>query len=274
MEGLHVLKELLKKGDFLWEVNLKDAYSVVLLHEESQNFVCLEWKDKLCQFVYLSFDLAPVPLVFTKLMKIPIVVIKRLNGTIIFCLDEILLITGPKEDLLILTDTLIFLLQNLGFVINFKKSVLDPCHVLEFLRVEHPKKKVVKIKKRYQSLFSLGKISVRDLAKLTGRLSSTAMEVLPVPLQYRSLQQQQNIGLSMRGSYEDTTVLQKEAKMEQDWWVQNLDLNNGWCILSTATQIVIQFNASKSGWEQCAKGNQLGALGHNRKGENISTFSN
>ena len=48
MEGLHVLKELLKKGDFLWEVNLKDAYFVVLLHEESQNFVCLEWKDKLC----------------------------------------------------------------------------------------------------------------------------------------------------------------------------------------------------------------------------------
>ena len=170
--------------------------------------------------------MAPAPLVFTKLMKIPIVVIKRLNGTIVFCLDEILLITGPKEDLLILIDTLIFLLQKLGFVINFKKSVLDPCHVLEFLgleidslnmRVEHPKKKVVKIKKRYQSLLSLGKVSVRDLAKSMGRLSSTAMEVLPALPQYRGLQQQQNIGLSMRGSYEDTIVLQKEAKMEPNW---------------------------------------------------------
>ena len=176
-----------------------------------------------------------------------------------------------------------FALQNLDFIIIFKKSVLDPCHVLEFLgleidslnmRVEHPKKKLEKVKKRYQSLLSLGKVSVRDLAKLTERLSSTATEVLPAPLQYKDLQQQQNKGFSMRGSYEDTIVLQKEAKMELDWWVQNLDLNNEWCILSTAPQIVIQSNASKSGWGQCAKGNQLGVLGHKRKGENISTFSN
>lgn len=148
MEGLHILKELLKEGDFLCKGNLKDAYFVVLLHEESRNFVCLEWKDKLYQFVCLSFDLAPAPLVFKKLMKIPIAAIRILNGTVIICLDEILLMTGPKEDLLILIDTLIFLLQNLDFIINFKTFMLDPCYVLEFLgleidslnmRVEHPK---------------------------------------------------------------------------------------------------------------------------------------
>ena len=66
--------------------------------------------------------------------------------------------------LLILRDTLSFLLQNLGFVIKFKKFVLDPCHVLDFLgleidslnkRVELPKEKVEKIKKQCQSLFLL-----------------------------------------------------------------------------------------------------------------------
>ena len=123
---------------------------------------------------------------------------------------------GSKEELLILRDALIFLLQNLGFVINFNKSVLHPCHVLEFLgleidslnmRVELPKGKVEKMKKQCQSLLSLYKISVRDLAKLTGRPFSTAMAVLPAHLQYRGLQQQQITGVSMRGSYEDTTVL-------------------------------------------------------------------
>ena len=39
-------------------------------------------------------------------------------------------------ELLILRDALIFLLQNLSFVINSKKSVLDLCHVLEFLGLE------------------------------------------------------------------------------------------------------------------------------------------
>ena len=76
----------------------------------------------------------------------------------------------------------------------------------------------------------------------------------------------------MMGSYEDKIVLHKDAKMELDWWVQNLDLNNGRCILSP--QILIQSFASKSGLGQCAKDNQLGSLDHKRKEGSISTFSN
>ena len=166
-----------------------------------------------------------------------------------------------------LRDILIFLLQNLGFVINFKKSVLDPCHALEFLeleinslnmRVELPKEKVKKIKKKGQDLSLDQDLSLRDLARLTRRISSTAMAVLPASQQYRDLQQQQITGLFMRGSYEDTIVLHKEAKMELDWWVQNLDLNNRQYILSTAPQIVIQSDASKSGWRAVCQGQSAG----------------
>ena len=112
----------------------------------------------------------------------------------------------------------LFLLPNLGFVINLKKSVLDPCHVLEFLRseidslnmrVELPKEK---IKKQGQSLVSLEKVSRRDLERLTGTLSSMAMAVLPAPLQYKGLQQQQITGLSIRDAYGETIVLHKEEK--------------------------------------------------------------
>ena len=77
------------------------------------------------------------------------------------------------------------------------------------------------------------KVSVRDLAKITGRLSSAAMAVLPAPIQQRRLQQQQITGLSMRGSYKDRNVLHKEAKMNLDWWVQNQHLSNGRYILPT-----------------------------------------
>ena len=72
------------------------------------------------------------------------------------------------------------------------------------------------------------KVSVRDLAKITGRSSP-----LPAPIQQRRLQQQQITGLSMRGSYKDTIVLHKEAKMDLDWWMQNENLNNERYILPT-----------------------------------------
>ena len=92
------------------------------------------------------------------------------------------------------------------------------------------------------------KVSVRDLPKITGRLSYTVMTVLPAPIQQRRLQQQQITGFSMRGSYKDTIVLHKEAKMDLDWWVQNQNLNNGQFILPTTAEIVIQFDATKLGW--------------------------
>jgi len=72
MEGLYLLKDLLLEGDFMCKVDLKDAYFVVPLHCSSQEFVCFNWREKLYQFVCLCFGLAPAPLVFTKLMKIPI----------------------------------------------------------------------------------------------------------------------------------------------------------------------------------------------------------
>ena len=90
-------------------------------------------------------------------MKIPLAVIRRLNGRIIIYLNDILIMAGSREELLILRDTLIFLFQNLDVLINFKKSVLDTCHMLEFLgletdflnmRVEPPIGKVEKIKKQ------------------------------------------------------------------------------------------------------------------------------
>ena len=194
---------------------------------KNHKFCMFEWKDKLYRFACLCFGLVRAPPVLPKLMKFPIAVIRRLNWRIVIYLDNILIMAGSKEELLILRDTLIFLLQNLAFVINFKKSVLDQCHVLEFLgleidslnmRVELTKEKVEKIKKQCQSLLSLEKVSVRDLARLTGRLSSTAMAFLPARLHYRGLQQQKIAFTSMRRSY-DTIALHKEPKMELDWWM-------------------------------------------------------
>ena len=46
-------------------------------------------------------------------------------------------LTGDSlQNIMLSRDTLIFILQNLGFVINFQKSVLNPSHRIQFLSVE------------------------------------------------------------------------------------------------------------------------------------------
>ena len=51
-----------------------------------------------------------------------------------------------------------------------------------------PKEKLLKVQKHCQEILEKGKVTVRELSKLIGRLSFTAIVVLPTPLHYRHLQ--------------------------------------------------------------------------------------
>ena len=57
------------------------------------------------------------PRVSTKLMKLPRFLLRNLNIRLVLSLDDILLIADSQKDIEFAIDTLIFLLQNLGFLI-------------------------------------------------------------------------------------------------------------------------------------------------------------
>ena len=135
MEGLFLVRELLSPNDWMCKVDLKDAYFSIPIHQSSQKYLRFEWEGSLYQFLCLCFGLSPAPLVFTKLMKIPIALLRKLKVKLIIYLDDILLMAPSKEELEMGRDTLIFILQHLGFVINVKKSVLDPTRTIEFLGI-------------------------------------------------------------------------------------------------------------------------------------------
>ena len=63
--------------------------------------------------------------------------------------------------------SLIFLLQSLGFVINLKKSILQPVKQLKFLGLQ------INTEEMTQEVFSQPRTSVLRLTKLIGLLSST-----------------------------------------------------------------------------------------------------
>ena len=92
---------------------------------------------------------------------------------------------------------LIFLLQQLGFVLNLKKSVLTPTQRIEFLGVtvdsltmtlSLPEKKVSRVQKQCQELLQKTQVSILELTKLIGLLSSIIQAVLPAQINSRYLQ--------------------------------------------------------------------------------------
>ena len=101
-----------------------------------------------------------------------------------------LLMASSLEDLLMAIDTLIFIRQHIGFLINIKKSYLEPTPTLEFLGVivdsgemtlSLPKEKLLKVQNHCEEIPEIGKVTVRELSNLIGRLLSTAIAVLPAP---------------------------------------------------------------------------------------------
>ena len=80
---------------------------------------------------------------------------------IILYLDDFLILAKTLEETILSRDSVIYLLQNLGFVINLKKSVLQPIQKIEFLgmiidsvemTVPQSQEKVVSISKRCQDI--------------------------------------------------------------------------------------------------------------------------
>lgn len=107
----------------------------------------------------------------------------------------------------------------------------------------------------------------RELMKLIGRLSSTAIAVLPAPLQYRAMQRQQIQELSFSRNYDSLIILTKEVKNELKWWCLNLQLSNGRLLVSPPPQLILSSDASLQGWGAYCNGQRTGGLWSAREKE-------
>ena len=127
----------------------------------------------------LCYGLGPAPRIFTKLLKIPIAVLRRIQIKIIIIiyLDDMLLMNQTVNGPEIARDTLIVLLQSLGFVINLQKSVLVPLQKIEFLGLEIdsvrmaltlPHEKVKKLRLKCQKLISNPRTTLWEVTCLLG----------------------------------------------------------------------------------------------------------
>ena len=72
----------------------------------------------LYEFLRLYFRLGPAPRICTKLLKIAIPILCRINIRMIIYFHDRLLTGHSIEEISMCRDTVIFLLQHLGFVIN------------------------------------------------------------------------------------------------------------------------------------------------------------
>ena len=258
MEGIHMLKDLLRKGDFMVKIDLKDAYFTVPVWQNHQKFLRFVWKETMYKFACLPFGLASAPRVFTKRMTPLVGLLRQLGIRLIVYLDDIP-IMGHSRD--------IDLLQGLGFMINYVKPVLVPSTKMEFLgfvvdfitlSLALPRDKIRNVRKECQTLLDSQLVTVRQLARLLGHLTSTIQTVFPGLLHFRHLQNEKNRALGNSQTYDSTTPLSPQAREKLVWWRDNLVAWNGKALVSGSPDLVIETDASQQGWGAFCNGVSTG----------------
>ena len=158
----------------MYKLDLKDAYYRVPLLKNLRKYVWFRSSGTLYEFLCLCLGLGPVPRIFTKLLKIPITILRRINIKMLIYLDDMLLMGHSIEEISMCRDTVIFLLQYLGFVINWKKSVLTPVQEIEFLglkinsvnlEISLTEEKIQKVKTKCQNLLTEPATSILELTR-------------------------------------------------------------------------------------------------------------
>ena len=99
-----------------------------------------------------------------------------------------------------------------------------------------------------------GSLTLRDLTKLLGKLTSTIQAILPAKLQIRFLQQIQTQALRKNMTYESVITLGQQAKEELSWWITKMQIYNGKPLLIVSPGLIISSDASKKGWGASCQG--------------------
>ena len=257
MEGIHLLRDLMRPNDWLGKIDLKDAYFVVPIWENHKKYLRFLWKDSLLEFACLPFGLAVAPRVFTKIMKPVVALLRRTGIRLIIYLDDLLFMNSSKVGLQQDMTTAQYLLENLRFVINLEKSCFQPTQQLEFLgfvvntldmTLLLPDCKVEAIKSHCSKMLLHHEVSVRELSQLIGKLTASIHAIFPAPLHYRHLQDLKHKALARFGHFDATTALSTEAKDELQWWLAHLNAWNGRALVRPSPDVIIETDASRTGW--------------------------
>ena len=126
---------LLRQGDWLASLDLKDAYFHVPILHKHRRYLQFAYQSKIYQFKVFPFGMLSSPRVSRKVLN-PLVGYLHQEGVRIYpYLDDCLLVARSRDILLKSIQKCLWILDQAGFLINYKKSHLVPVQNLVFLGV-------------------------------------------------------------------------------------------------------------------------------------------
>ena len=269
METQGSVRSAIRSQEWAVSIDIRDAYLHVPMHQAVRKYLRFVVNKKVYQFTCLPFGLATSPREFTKLLR-PVVSLLRQQGVKLHVyLDNWLIRADTLEEAQLHSQTIIKVLQFLGWIINFEKSDLTPSQDFQFIVMQFntrrftvaplPKMRI-KVQSVLQHWMANPNITARDLHRLLGMLVFMASLVRRGRLRLRPVQWWAATAWCQRtGNWSDRIQVPQWVLSEVAWWSSPAVLQ-GLPLAARETEVTLFTDASSSGW-----GAQLGS--HSTQGQ-------
>ena len=256
MESLKEVRAILKPNAWASIVDLSDAYYLVSIAKEDRKYCRFIFAGKIYEYNALPMGLSESPRVFTRVSRFAAGRIRRRGVHIIMYMDD-LLVTAPTRDECILSvQTVVEILEELGFLLNDKKCHLEPARQFIYLgclwdteqwSVALRPEREETIRVTAKKLLSAGVVTYRKVAQFLGRIMS-ASGVVPLArarcrvLQWDFLQGKCKSNKDFNKSFQ----ISSPARKELEFWTE-LETGLGSPITCPDSTTTVTTDASDTG---------------------------
>lgn len=246
----------LQPHDWLVKIDLSNAYFHLRVAESHRRYLRIIYNKKLYQMTCLPFGLATAPKVFATLSNWVSQKLREKGLRVIVYLDDYLIVHQNRHVLSKQALETVNFLQNLGWQINYKKSVLKPQRSLDFLGITWdpwlgikslPQIKCMNLRDKIFSVLSRKTVRLKEIQSLIGLINFASFVVPRGRLNHRDLIKF-SLSLPENDSFHRYPVPEEGIK-ELRWWLKNY--NRPSVIHQPPVQHFLVTDASDLAWGAC-----------------------
>ncbi|KAI5647002.1 reverse transcriptase (RNA-dependent DNA polymerase) domain-containing protein [Phthorimaea operculella] len=172
--------DFLQHKDWMVKIDLHQAYFHLPISEAHRRFLRVIYNGEVLQLTALPFRLSSAPRTFAAISNWVAELLRASGIRLLVYLDDFLLVNQVQSTLINQVSETLRILEDLGWYVNYQKSILEPSQEVEYLGLTWntqdstrslPLKKVDKIKLLTTELLERKSCTLKELQRLLGMLN-------------------------------------------------------------------------------------------------------
>lgn len=224
--NIYRIPNFVQHKDWLCKIDLSQAYFHLKISQSHRRFLRMIYKNELLQMTCLPFGLSTAPKTFAALTNWVAQYLRQQGIRVVVFLDDYLL---ANQEFCVLQNHIsqtLEVLESLGWMVNYQKSLLTPQRSLTYLGIDWdpwrnekrlPEDKVATLTHKINQKLATGKTTLKELQSLVGLLNFASFAVPKGRLHYRAL-------LNLQNSLTKTNIttchrIPDCARKDLEWWL-------------------------------------------------------